>query len=91
MRHHERDHVRRQRPVAAVVERLERVEEDIKAYNADKSEIYAEAKANGFDVKVIKKIIAIRRRPAADVAEEEAILELYLQAIGEPLVRARAA
>lgn len=66
----------------SIVERIERLEEDIKAINDDKKEVYGEAKANGFDVAVIKKIVAMRRKPASERAEEDAILELYLQALG---------
>lgn len=66
----------------SLVERIERLEEDIKAINDDKKEVYGEAKSNGWDVAVIKKIVAMRRKPAAERAEEEAILELYLQALG---------
>ncbi|MGJ4857041.1 DUF2312 domain-containing protein [Labrys sp. La1] len=66
----------------SIVERIERLEEDIKAINDDKKEVYGEAKAKGFDVAVIKKIVAMRRKPAHERAEEDAILELYLQALG---------
>lgn len=66
----------------SIVERIERLEEDIKAINDDKKEVYGEAKANGFDVAVIKKIVALRRKPASERAEEDAILELYLRALG---------
>lgn len=66
----------------SIVERIERLEEDIKAINDDKKEVYGEAKANGFDVAVIKKIVAMRRKSAHERAEEDAILELYLQALG---------
>lgn len=66
----------------SIVERIERLEEDLKAINDDKKEVYGEAKSNGFDVKIIKKIVGMRRKPAADRAEEAAILELYLQALG---------
>lgn len=66
----------------SIVERIERLEEDLKAINDDKKEVYGEAKSNGFDVAIIKKIVALRRKPAAERAEEDAILELYLQALG---------
>jgi len=66
----------------SIVERIERLEEGIKAINDDKKEVYGEAKANGFDVAVIKKIVGMRRKPAHERAEEDAILELYLQALG---------
>lgn len=66
----------------AFVERVERIESDVKDLNSDKSEIYAEAKGNGFDVKVLKKVISIRRQDHAERMEQEAILELYLAALG---------
>lgn len=64
------------------VERIERMEEEIRERNSDKSEIYSEAKARGFDVKIMKQIIALRRKDPAQRSEEEAILELYLNALG---------
>lgn len=66
----------------SIVERIERLEEEKKSIGDDIKEVYAEAKGNGFDTKVIRKVIAIRKRDANEVAEEEAILDLYLQAVG---------
>jgi len=66
----------------AFVERIERVEEEIKGLNGDKRDIYAEAKGCGFDTKAIKKIVAIRRQDVAERQEEDAILETYMQALG---------
>lgn len=66
----------------SVVERIERMEEEIKARNADKADIYQEAKGNGYDVKIIKKIVAIRRKDPAAVDEEETLLDLYKNALG---------
>ena len=66
------------------IERIERLEEEKAGIAGDIKEIYAEAKGNGFDVKVIRKIIALRKRDYAERQEEEAILELYLQALGMP-------
>jgi uncharacterized protein (UPF0335 family) len=68
--------------IKAIVERLERLEEEIKAMNDDKKDIYAEAKGNGFDVKVLKKVLQIRREDPAKRAEQEALIELYLGALG---------
>jgi uncharacterized protein (UPF0335 family) len=68
----------------SIVERIERLEEDKKAIADDIKEVYGEAKANGFDIAVLRKIISIRKKPAAERAEEDAILELYLQALGMP-------
>jgi uncharacterized protein (UPF0335 family) len=64
------------------VERIERTEEEIKGLNADKSDIYKEAKVNGFDVKVLRKVVALRRKDYAERQEEDAILEVYMQALG---------
>lgn len=64
------------------VERIERIEEEIKGLNEDKSDIYKEAKANGFDVKVLRKVVALRRKDYAERQEEDAILEIYMQALG---------
>lgn len=64
------------------VDRIERLEEEIKAINEDKKDIYAECKGMGFDTKVLKRVIALRRRDQAEIDEEETILDLYLRALG---------
>ena len=64
-----------------IIERIERLEEEKAGISGDIAEIYAEAKGNGFDVKVIRKIIALRKKDYSERQEEEAILELYLQAL----------
>jgi uncharacterized protein (UPF0335 family) len=64
------------------VERIERIEEEIKGLNDDKRDIYSEAKGNGFDTKVLKKVVALRRKDYAERQEEDAILEMYMQALG---------
>jgi len=64
------------------IERVEHLEEDKKTISDDIKEVYGEAKATGFDTKAIKKIIQIRKLDADERAEQEAILDLYLQAIG---------
>ncbi|HLY55396.1 MAG TPA: DUF2312 domain-containing protein [Stellaceae bacterium] len=66
----------------AIVERIERLEEEKKALAEDIREVYAEAKGNGFDTKIIRKIIGLRKRDRAELDEEETILELYLRALG---------
>ena len=66
----------------AFVERYERLEEEKKAVADQQKEVMAEAKGRGYDVKVLKKLIALRKRDSAEVDEEEAILALYKQAIG---------
>ena len=67
----------------SIVQRIERLEEEKKTIADDIKEVYGEAKANGYDVKVLRKVIAIRKRDANERAEEEAILDLYLQAVGQ--------
>ena len=66
-----------------VIERLERLEEDKAAVMADLKEVFAEAKGNGFDVKILRKVIRLRKQDTAKRQEEEALLDLYLSAIGE--------
>jgi uncharacterized protein (UPF0335 family) len=67
----------------SIVERIERLEEEKKTIADDIKEVYAEAKGNGYDVKVLRKVIALRKRDLEERKEEEAILDLYLQAVGE--------
>lgn len=66
----------------AIVERIERLEEEKAALSADIREVYAEAKANGFDVKIIRKVVSLRRKEAAEREEEQSMLELYMGALG---------
>lgn len=66
----------------AFIERVERIEAEIKGLNDDKRETYAEAKGNGFCAKTIKKIVGLRRKDFAERQEEDAILELYMHALG---------
>lgn len=66
----------------AFVERIERLDEEAKALNDDRKDVYGEAKSMGFDVKILKKVIAIRRQDADERAEQDAILDTYLQALG---------
>ena len=68
----------------SVVERLERLEEEKKALSGDIKEVYAEAKANGFDTKILRKVIALRKKDAVEREEEEAMVALYLSALGAP-------
>ncbi len=69
----------------SIIERIERLEEEKKALSEDIKEVYAEAKANGFDTKVLRKVISIRKQDPSDRKEQDAILELYLSAIGMPV------
>lgn len=69
----------------AFVERIERLEEEKKAIAEDIKEVYAEAKGNGFDTKVLRQVIRIRKQDRAERLEQEAILELYMAALGMSL------
>jgi uncharacterized protein (UPF0335 family) len=66
----------------AFIERLERLEEEKAGISGDIKDVYSEAKGNGFDTKVMRKIIALRKRDYAERQEEDAILELYMRALG---------
>lgn len=68
--------------IRAFIERIERMEEEKRAIADDIKEIYAEAKGNGFDTKVLRKIIVLRRQDHAERMESEALLELYMAALG---------
>ena len=65
------------------VERIERLEEEKKTLATDIKEVYAEAKSGGFDTKIIRKVVRLRKMDAADRAEEAALLEIYLNALGD--------
>lgn len=68
----------------ALVERIERLEEEKKSIAGDIGEVYAEAKANGFDTKILRKVIAMRKKDASERQEEESLLDVYLAALGMP-------
>ena len=65
-----------------LIERVERLEEEKKGLADDITDVYAEAKAVGYDVKIMRKVIALRKMNADDRAEMEAILETYKAALG---------
>ena len=71
-----------QTQLKTIVERIERLEEDKAAVSADLKEVYLEAKGNGFDVKILRKVIRLRKQDKAKRQEEDALLDLYLSAIG---------
>ena len=64
------------------IERIERLEEDKKAIADDIKDVYAEAKGTGFDIKIIRKVVSIRKQDADKRREEDEILDLYLAALG---------
>lgn len=66
----------------AFIERIERLEEDKAAIAADIKEVYAELKGAGFDSKAVRTIVRLRKRDQAEIDEEQAIVELYMQALG---------
>ncbi|WOI52567.1 DUF2312 domain-containing protein [Parvularcula sp. LCG005] len=65
------------------IERVERLEEDKKAVMEDIKEVYAEAKGEGYDTKIMRQVIRLRKMERHERQEMEAILELYLAALGE--------
>ncbi|MFC4165967.1 DUF2312 domain-containing protein [Teichococcus aestuarii] len=66
----------------SIIERVERLEEERKALADDIKDIFAEAKSAGFEVKVIKQILRIRKQEPAEVEEQETLLDLYRRALG---------
>ena len=64
------------------IERVERLEEEKREVAEQIKEVMAEAKGRGYDTRVMRKIVALRKRDKDDVAEEEAVLEMYKQALG---------
>ncbi|MCG6204172.1 DUF2312 domain-containing protein [Rhodopseudomonas sp. HC1] len=66
----------------SIVERVERLEEDKKGIADDIRDVYVEAKGNGYDVKALRTIVRLRKQDANERAEQETILETYMQALG---------
>lgn len=66
----------------SLIERIERLEEDKAAISADIKEVYSEAKATGFDPKIIRMVIRIRKADPAERAEQQALLDTYMAALG---------
>jgi uncharacterized protein (UPF0335 family) len=66
----------------SIVDRIERLEEEKKSISDDIRDVYAEAKGNGFDVKALRTIVRLRKQDAGERAEQETILETYMQALG---------
>jgi uncharacterized protein (UPF0335 family) len=77
--------------ICSFVERVERIDEEIKALNEGKKEVFTEAKGEGFDVKVLKEILRLRKRDKNERDEQESLLDLYLKAMesaGSPQAKA---
>ncbi len=66
----------------SLIERVERLEEERAALSADIREVYSEAKGNGFDTKILRQVVRLRKLDRADRQEQEAILDLYMSALG---------
>ena len=64
------------------IERIERLDAEKKDLTEQQKEVMAEAKGRGYDTKVIRKVVALRKRDQNDIAEEEAVLEMYKEALG---------
>ncbi len=65
-----------------IVERIERLDEEKREVAEQIKEVYAEAKGNGFDTKTLRKIVALRKKDPSERSEEEAMLDLYMHALG---------
>jgi uncharacterized protein (UPF0335 family) len=68
--------------IKSIIERIERVEGEIKELSDDRKDIYSEAKSSGFDCKALRTIVRLRKQDANKRQEEETILETYMQALG---------
>lgn len=66
----------------SIVERIERLEDEKKEVADQIKEVYAEAKGNGFDAKTLRKVVSLRKKKPDEREEEEAMLDLYLHALG---------
>jgi len=66
----------------SLIERIERLEEDKAGVAADLKEVYGEAKGEGFDTKIMRKVVRLRKQDDAKRQEEEALVDLYISAIG---------
>lgn len=69
--------------IRSIIERIEQVEEELKALNEGKKEIFAEAKGEGFDVKVLKEILKLRKQDQDERDEHESLLDLYMRAMDD--------
>ena len=69
--------------ILSFIERIENIEEELKALNEGKKEIFSEAKGEGYDVKVLKEILRLRKQDKDERDEQESLLDLYLRAMQE--------
>lgn len=77
--------------ILSIIERIEQLEEEIKALNEGKKEVFSEAKGEGLDVKVLREILKLRKLDRDERDEQESMLDLYMRAIGEAEVTKKAA
>jgi len=68
--------------LTSIIERVERLEEEKKEVQGQIKEVYDEAKANGYDVKTLRKVVSLRKKKPEERSEEEAMLDLYMNALG---------
>lgn len=66
----------------SIIDRIEKLEDDRSLLAADIKEIFTEAKSNGYDVKIIRKVLALRKKDAAQRDEEQALIDTYMSALG---------
>lgn len=66
----------------SIVDRIERLEEDKASIANDIKDVYAEAKANGFDPKILRKVVALRKKAKAERDEEQTMIDMYMSALG---------
>lgn len=66
----------------SIIERVEHLDQEKKEAAEAQKEVYAEAKSRGYDAKILRKIVALRKRDPDDISEEEAVLSLYKEALG---------
>jgi uncharacterized protein (UPF0335 family) len=69
--------------ILSIIERLENLEEEIKALNEGKKEVFAEAKGEGYDIKVLREILKIRKLDRDERDEQESLLDLYMRAMAD--------
>ena len=67
--------------ICAFIERVEHIDEEIKALNEGKKEVFSEAKAEGFDVKILKEIIKLRKQDKEERDERDTLLDMYMRAM----------
>jgi uncharacterized protein (UPF0335 family) len=69
--------------ILSIIERIEQLEEEIKALNEGKKEVFSEAKGEGYDIKVLREILKIRKLDRDERDEQESLIDLYMRAISE--------